>query len=103
MEHLRALHRAGHTIVLITHDMKLVAEWSERMIVLQEGQVLADGTPRAVFARSGLLEQAALAPPPITELSQRLRPLGMRGDSPTVEAFYREYSALSAPDGMEFP
>jgi energy-coupling factor transport system ATP-binding protein len=103
MEHLRALHRTGHTIVLITHDMKLVAEWSERMIVLQEGQVLADGTPRAVFARSELLAQASLAPPPITELSQRLRPLGMRGDSPTVQAFYWEYSALSAPDGMESP
>lgn len=94
LEHLRTLHQCGHTIVVITHDMRLVADWAERVLVLHDGRLIADETPRGLFARADLLPRTSLSAPPITELSRQLRPLGLRGDSPTVDAFWEEYTAL---------
>lgn len=96
LERSRILHQSGHTIIFVTHNMRLVAEWAERVLVLHKGRLLADDTPRAVFGQPELLARAALSPPPITELSQRLRSLGLRGDSPSVEAFCEEVAQLVA-------
>jgi ABC-type glutathione transport system ATPase component len=81
--------------VLITHDMRLVAEWSERVLVLHEGQVLTEGPTRDVFTQPKMLARVSLAPPPITRLAQMLDRLGMRGDSLSVDEFCTEYVALT--------
>jgi len=94
LERLAELHRAGHTVLLITHDMRLVAERSEWLLVLHQGRLLTEGRPREIFIQPEVLKRVSLAPPPITRLAQRLRPLGMRGDSLTIEEFYGEYTAL---------
>ena len=91
---LAELCRAGHTVLLITHDMRLVAERAEWVLVLHQGRMLAEGTPREILARPEMLGRVSLRPPPITRLAQRLRYLGMRGDSLTVEDFYEEYTVL---------
>ena len=49
MELISAL-RAGRTIVLVEHKMKLVMKISDRITVLHQGQVLADGTPEEIRA-----------------------------------------------------
>lgn len=75
---LAALVAAGRTVVTITHDMRLVAERAERVLVLADGQLRFDGSPERLFANPALLAQAHLAPPPLWELSGRLglgRPL----------------------------
>jgi energy-coupling factor transport system ATP-binding protein len=95
LERLSELNGAGHTVVLITHDMRLVAEWSEWVLVLHEGRVLAEGLTRDVFTRPEMLKRVSLAPPPVTRLAQMLRPLGMRGDSLSVDEFCTEYQALT--------
>ncbi len=46
MEFLRRLHQQGRTILLISHDEKLVYHYAERMVILQEGRIVADGAPR---------------------------------------------------------
>ena len=94
MDHLEERQDAGCTILLITHDMRLVAERAERVLVLHQGRLVAGGTTRAVLERSDLLSKASIDLPPITQLSQLLRPRGMRGDSRTVGDFYREYVAI---------
>jgi len=94
LDHLAELHRAGHTVLLITHDMRLVAERSEWVLVLHQGRLLAEGRPREIFVRPEMLTRVALAAPPITRLAQRLGSVGMRGDSLTVKEFYEEYTAL---------
>lgn len=99
LDRLAELHRAGHTVLLITHDMRLVAERAEWMLILHKGRLLAEGPPRELFSQPELLARASLSPPPITRLAQRLRPLGMRGDSLTVEEFFREYIALKGKEG----
>jgi len=94
MEEITNLNRQGHTIILITHDMKLVAEFARQVLVLDEGQILACGPTRQVFQQEALLRQAFLAPPPITALARRMRHYGLRGDSLTIEEFYEDYTAL---------
>ncbi len=60
---LAARHRAGVTVILITHDMELAARYAQRIVVLDRGRIIADGTPTAVFSQAHLLEQAGLQAP----------------------------------------
>jgi len=66
------LHRAGHTVLVVTHDMALIAEYAQRTVVLHEGRVLLDDTTAAVFAQPGLLQRTHVTPPQITRLAQAL-------------------------------
>jgi energy-coupling factor transporter ATP-binding protein EcfA2 len=94
MEEVTNLNSRGHTIILVTHDMKLVAEFARRVLVLDEGRILAHGPTRELFQQEAILRQAFLALPPITALARRMQSYGLRGDSLTVEEFYQEYTAL---------
>lgn len=58
--------------VVATHDMQLVAEWASRVLVLDGGRVLADVTPRELFADAALLERVRLRPPQIAVLGREL-------------------------------
>jgi len=60
------------TVVVATHDLQLVAEWADRVIVLGPDGILADETPLAVFQQPEILAQANLRPPQVVELSDRL-------------------------------
>lgn len=73
MEHLRALNRAGTTIILITHDMALVAEYARTAVVMADGRVHFHGPVRELFARPDVLASAALAPPPAVALSWQVQ------------------------------
>jgi energy-coupling factor transport system ATP-binding protein len=92
---LSELHDQGRTIVLVTHDMTLVAEHAERVVVLHEGRIIADEPPIAIFQQRELLAQASLAPPPVVSAAQGLWSYGLTGDILTVEAFCTEYITLA--------
>lgn len=62
---LRDLNREGTTIVVVTHDMQLVSEYADRMIVLSEGGVIASGPTSELFADEHLIECAGLRLPPL--------------------------------------
>ena len=94
MEEVSNLNRQGHTIILVTHDMKLVAQFARQVLVLDEGRTLAYGPTRQLFQQEAILRQAFLAPPPISALARRMRQYGLRGDSLTVSEFYQEYGSL---------
>jgi energy-coupling factor transport system ATP-binding protein len=66
------LNNEGSTIVVITHDMSLVAEYAKRAILMHQGQVLYDGAPRDVFTKTDLLKTSYLSPPQATLLGMRL-------------------------------
>lgn len=72
LDFLDELNRQGITIILITHDMTIVAERARRSIVLVGGEITFDGSPRELFARPDVLEHAGLLPPPITRLAEAL-------------------------------
>jgi energy-coupling factor transport system ATP-binding protein len=70
MDRLR--ERYGTTILMITHDVRLVAEWADRAIALRSGEIAFDGTPQALFAQADLLRESALLPPPVFDVSGAL-------------------------------
>ncbi len=70
---LTDLHRSGTTVVVITHDMTIVAEHATRVVALAAGQIVFDGTPAALFARPDLLARCALRLPPIAQAVQQAR------------------------------
>ncbi|MEG6616160.1 ABC transporter ATP-binding protein [Peptococcaceae bacterium 1198_IL3148] len=72
MEIVRQLNLAGHTIIIITHDMSLVAQYAQRIIALCGGEVLIDGSVQQAFAQPQLLAQTLLELPPIVRLAQGL-------------------------------
>ena len=71
MNMMRALHRRGHTIIVITHDMEIVASYATRCVLMQRGAILADGPTRDIFSDPELLRSAALALPALTRFGQR--------------------------------
>ncbi len=78
MDFLTTLNREhGHTIIIITHDMPIVAKYAERTVVMANGQILLDGPTREVFAQAEVLAQAYIKPPQITRLAQRVGDLGI--------------------------
>jgi energy-coupling factor transporter ATP-binding protein EcfA2 len=95
MRRVDAMHAAGHTIVLVSHDMQLVAEHCQELLVM-DGALLK-GTPAEVFSRAAHLTRASLAPPPVTALAARLADTGLPAALLTVEAFAEAYDRLRQP------
>jgi len=71
MELLRRLHRAGRTIIIITHVPWVAAEYAERALLMAQGRLLWDGPLREVCAQADLCTQASFRPPDITLLGLR--------------------------------
>lgn len=96
MDFLRGLKETlGHTIIIITHDMPIVAAYAERVVVLGRGQVMAAGTPAQVFAQADVLRETFLEPPQITQLAQRTRHLGFDPGTLTVSQLLEQYRRLA--------
>lgn len=68
----RVRKHAGSTLLMITHDMRAVARYSDRVVVLLNGGVHLDGPPAQVFAHREELAAAHIVPPPIADLHGRL-------------------------------
>lgn len=76
LQTIRRLNReAGITIILITHHMDEAAQ-ADRVIAMETGRILCDGTPKEVFTQVEKLQQAGLTVPQTTQLLYRLRSMG---------------------------
>ena len=71
MEFLRGLHARGVTVVMITHDMHLMLEYTRRALVFCNGRLIADRTAAAVLCDPALVEQAALKETSLYTLANR--------------------------------
>ncbi len=91
MRLILGLHGAGHTILLVTHDMRIVAEHAPETIVMHEGRVLAQGATRDILTHARAMHTAHIAPPQVTRLARRLAPQGLAPDLLTVDEFCRAY------------
>ena len=58
--------------VIATHDMQLVCQWAERIVVLCGGRVVADGPRDEIFARTDVVKQVGIRPPEIFTMAQAL-------------------------------
>ena len=93
MQLVRTLNDEGRTILMITHDMTLVAEHAERALVFAGGSLIADTSPAVLFGDADLLARGTLTAPQVTELARRL---GCPRVVPTVAAFAREWGVEEA-------
>lgn len=100
MELIGELHRKGRTIILITHDMRVVAQYAPRCMVIRDGRVLVHDDTRAVFLQTELLQSTHIEMPQIAELSRRMAPHGLQGGLLTVAEFCDAYSQwINQPTG----
>lgn len=93
MRLVEELNNAGRTIIMITHDMTLVARYAHRALVFAGGRLIADEQPEAVFSRPEVLEEGRLVAPQITQLSAAL---GSPRPVITVEDFLAEWGVPEA-------
>lgn len=62
------------TVMIATHDMQLVCEWAERILVLSGGKLLKDGTREEVFNDREVVREAGIQPPEIYQMGKEIRP-----------------------------
>lgn len=95
MDFLRDLNqKLGHTIIIITHDMPIVAAYVQRVVAMGSGQILLDGPTRVVFSQPEVLAKTFLEPPQITQLAQRGRAYGFDPGTLTVEEMVGEVERI---------
>lgn len=72
MDFLEQLNRQGVTIILVTHDMHLMLEYTTRSLVMVDGQVIADLTPAQLLTNQKLIDQASLKETSLYTLALKL-------------------------------
>ena len=78
---LKGIHETeGITVILVSHSMEDVAEYAERLIVIDEGEIKYDDEPRKVFAHADELRKMGLEIPQCTELMGKLADAGLNVD-----------------------
>lgn len=80
------LRNEGITVVVVSHDMPLIAETTERALVMYDTHLIADGTPQEVFADQGVLKRTNLQRPQVARLCRRLSDERIPGDLLSVDA-----------------
>lgn len=94
---LTAPQGGSHAVVLITHEMALVAEHATRVVILDAGKVVADVPPAAAFdpAHVDIITRAGIAPPAVARIAACLADQGMP-PAASIAAFRTAYGALLA-------
>ena len=87
LELIKGLQETGMTIILVSHSMEDVANYVDRIIVMNKGSVMLDGVPKDVFAHYKELEEVGLAAPAVTYIMQQLKQNGfaVSTDATTIE------------------
>ena len=77
MRTLNDMKEITKTVLIATHDMQLVCEWAQRIIVLCGGKVIGDGSCDEIFADQTVVQTAGIRPPEIFTMGQALNPQAM--------------------------
>ena len=73
--------KLGITVILVSHSMEDVARYVERIVVMNQGKVMMDDTPKEVFKRYKKLEEIGLAAPQVTYIMEELKKKGLSVDT----------------------
>jgi energy-coupling factor transport system ATP-binding protein len=92
VELFKSFNRAGQTLVVVSHNMNVIARLCTRVAVMKEGEILLDGPTREVFSQTEVLKSANIRPPTITQISQSLASEGFPSNVLTVEEFVQSVS-----------
>ena len=105
LELIDRLHREGLTVVMVSHSMDDLANCCDRIVVMNEGAVFAEGTPAQVFAHADELKSIGLGVPAAQRMALALAETGVPlrcGGLYTVESLADELAGLltALPDGV---
>jgi energy-coupling factor transport system ATP-binding protein len=92
LQYLR--EREKFTYIMITHEMRAVARYASRIVVIHDGGIFMDGAPSYVFARQDELALCGILPPPIAQLHDRLCEGQARRVDLSVESFLQSLQAV---------
>jgi energy-coupling factor transport system ATP-binding protein len=95
----RLIHRLGErgdTVVCVSHDMPLLADVAERLLVMWNAKLIADDAPRVVFADREIMARTHLAPPQITQLSLRVPSRAGRAAALSVDELVQDLRGANA-------
>lgn len=96
---LLELSMEGITVIISSHDVEIINQFAERVFVLNNGKLIAEGTPREIFRDAELISRASLRLPRTADLMNRLRMAGFEVDVKlTVEETYHELLHLLGGD-----
>lgn len=78
----------GHTIVVITHDMNFVSKFTERVIVMAQGEIIKDGATSEIFSDTETMKKAHIEPPQVYKMARRFAVNGihLNASSPSAMA-----------------
>jgi energy-coupling factor transport system ATP-binding protein len=88
----KLLNEQGTTIIMVTHDMDLVTKYADRVIVMNEGRIIFDGSTKEAFKKVDILKEAGLSPPRITLLAQYFQDKGVSQDILSVEEMVETFN-----------
>ena len=95
------MHRErGITVILVSHSMEDVAKYVQRIIVMNQGSVMLDGSPKEVFHHYKELETVGLAAPQVTYLMHELKARGLSVDTDATTVAEARASLMEALTGV---
>jgi energy-coupling factor transport system ATP-binding protein len=92
----RLWSNGGHTVIIVTHEMPIVAAYARRVVAFCRGRILVDGPTRTVFAQPDRLAETFVEPPQVTRLAQAWTEFGVRRDVLTVEELVDVFERTAA-------
>jgi len=95
---VKQLNRMGKTIVVITHDMKFVAETAPRTVVMANGSIIADGPTRDIMSDFEKLSISSIKPPQTVQLAYGLKKNGYAVNMLTFDEALEELRRLICPN-----
>ena len=72
METVRDMADQGSAVIMVCHDMEVVSDFAERIVVMADGRILGRGPASELFADAALMDEASVTPPQVIDLSARL-------------------------------
>lgn len=100
--HIRKLHdETGIAVILVSHSMEDVARYVDRIMVMNQGQLIYDDKPRNVFAHYKELERVGLAAPDVTYIMNELRDAGLDVDTDAITIEEAKESILRFYKGIK--
>lgn len=100
--HIRKLHdETGIAVILVSHSMEDVARYVDRIMVMNQGQLIYDDKPRNVFTHYKELERVGLAAPDVTYIMNELRDAGLDVDTDAITIEEAKESILRLYKGIK--
>ncbi|MFX1342829.1 MAG: energy-coupling factor ABC transporter ATP-binding protein [Promethearchaeota archaeon] len=72
LDFIASFRQSNHILLLVTHDVEFAVKAVDRIMVLSQGELIADGTPRQILSNLSILKRARLLPPQLTQFAHQL-------------------------------